>query len=423
VTRPFIPFVTAICWLGLAYKLTDLYRRRFDHALRCLCVTLAGAALSMTAQQVAAPLDVHTGIPNLGRLVSNAAALVAICGAQTFLIYVTRGPDAARPLVARRYAALAVCLATIAVLFALTPADRDTSAASPLHFHKIYNSPYIWVYLGYLGYGLTDVARYAWHYARISTRPYLRMAMWLAGIGGACGLVYALLRGVFLAADEAGYGLPTAEADTAGPLYLITTTILLVATTLPAWGPRLTALGHWYRSRQQLRQLRPLWMALHTAYPHLALLPPTTAIADALDPRDVPLRLYRRVIEIRDGLLTLRPHLAPGLAPAAQRLAEQAGLTGQNREAATHAALIAAALAARADGASQTDSQELPPDPSPTDTVAEIAWLTAVSRAFARMPRAQQAPKACPRWSPLRPPNLVKRTLRDLFGGTDQPVR
>jgi hypothetical protein len=386
VTRPFIPFVTVLCWLGLAYKLMDL-RRRPSPALRALCVALAGAAVSMTAQQVAAPVDVHTGIPNLGRVLSNAAALVAICGAQNFTVYVARGPQA-RLRVARRYAALLICLATIALLFAVTPPDPDTSAASSHHFHKIYNSPYVWVYLGYLGFGLADMARHAWRYAGMTSRPFLRAAVRLSGIGGVLGILYALLRGVFLAADEAGHGLPTWEADTAGPLYLLTTTLMLFSATLPAWGPRLTAARQWWTNRRQLRDLRPLWAALHEAYPHIGLMRPATPLAEMLDPRDMALRLYRRVIEIRDGLLALRPHLPPGAAPATDTVARPTAAGGTDRNAAAEASRIAAALAARASGTAPAESDAPPTDgDQPGDLSGEIAWLTAVSLAFARVPR------------------------------------
>jgi hypothetical protein len=41
--------------------------------------------------------------------------------------------------------------------------------------------------------------------------------------------------------------------------------------------------------------------------PEIALLPPRPPLIELLDPRDVDFRLRRRVIEIRDGLLDVRP--------------------------------------------------------------------------------------------------------------------
>jgi hypothetical protein len=61
-----------------------------------------------------------------------------------------------------------------------------------------------------------------------------------------------------------------------------------------------------------LRRLYPLWAGLCQAVPGIAL-DPVPAWADRLDPRDLQVRLYRRVIEIRDGYMALTPVAVPDI--------------------------------------------------------------------------------------------------------------
>src|SRR5439155_23768653 len=101
--------------------------------------------------------------------------------------------------------------------------------------------------------------------------------------------------------------------------------------------------------------------------------------------RDLDFRLYRRVIEIRDGRLALRGFLDERVAATADALGRRAGLSGDALAAATEAAVIAAALRAKAAGAPAR-----PPAAEPVtggrDLADEVAWLTQVARAFAGSP-------------------------------------
>ncbi|MFD0365983.1 DUF6545 domain-containing protein [Nocardia sp. GCM10030253] len=59
----------------------------------------------------------------------------------------------------------------------------------------------------------------------------------------------------------------------------------------------------WDRDSRDCRRLRPLWVDLTAAVPHIALVP------DNAGRRDPALRRYRMTIEIRDALLHLRRHV------------------------------------------------------------------------------------------------------------------
>lgn len=63
----------------------------------------------------------------------------------------------------------------------------------------------------------------------------------------------------------------------------------------------------WLEARRQYRELRPLWTAVTTQFPNIALFPVESPLREAFRVRQMRLRLYRRAIECRDGLVCLSP--------------------------------------------------------------------------------------------------------------------
>jgi hypothetical protein len=106
-------------------------------------------------------------------------------------------------------------------------------------------------------------------------------------------------------------------------------------------------------------------------------------------------RLYRRVIEIRDGLLALRSYRDPEVRIGARRCGEAAGLTGDELRAAVAAAQVRAALNAKAQGRvapansrGSADDREMFELRRGNDLTAEAAWLRQIARAYTRSPVA-----------------------------------
>jgi hypothetical protein len=106
---------------------------------------------------------------------------------------------------------------------------------------------------------------------------------------------------------------------------------------------------------------------MRDAFPEVILFTPRRAVIEMAGVDDVHLRLYRRVIEIRDGMLALRPYLP--------------GVEHETPEA--EAAAIAEALRRRAAGvapaADHRGFAEIGPEMSD-----EVAWLSRVSRAYCK---------------------------------------
>ncbi|MEU0544701.1 DUF6545 domain-containing protein, partial [Nocardia sp. NPDC005978] len=100
-------------------------------------------------------------------------------------------------------------------------------------------------------------------------------------------------------------------------------------------------------------------------------------------PRDL---VYRRVIEIRDALLLLQPHLTPEDTARAERTVERLGVRERDRAAAVEAARIAMALRAYRAGAVAVDRGESFRRPDRPTFLGELGWLVAVSTAYRGSP-------------------------------------
>jgi hypothetical protein len=96
-------------------------------------------------------------------------------------------------------------------------------------------------------------------------------------------------------------------------------------------------------------RLYPLWDALRQAVPEIEL---------PLDPAmrwNIRYRLYRRVIEIRDAQLALRPYASADVAAQAAAAAKAAGLPPDKAAALVEAAVIIDALESRLRGRQPQD--------------------------------------------------------------------
>lgn len=135
-----------------------------------------------------------------------------------------------------------------------------------------------------------------------------------------------------------------------------------------------------YRS---LRRLYPLWMALYRATPEIALLPPPSRLADVLTLRDPTFRLYRRVIEIQDGRLALRPYADARVEDIVSDLSHGTHLGEDERRAMVEAAQVAAAIRRKAAGRSTAFGAPSQPTVGGTDIAGEATALERVAHWYA----------------------------------------
>jgi hypothetical protein len=157
--------------------------------------------------------------------------------------------------------------------------------------------------------------------------------------------------------------------------------VSVTGATLPVWGPLAASpLRARWRARTY-RSLEPLWSALHREFPQIAL------TSGGGDP-GLAFLLYRRVIEILDGLLLLRPWLEPGIKD--QALAAARTLTARQAAAVAEAAQITAALHAHAIGAPAVSSDRPHADPARTGLRSHATWLADVSAAMNKTTSAER---------------------------------
>jgi hypothetical protein len=282
-------------------------------------MVLLAAIGTLDLPAIGAQLDAACGLPNLADVAQHVLAIVATTLALYCVEQVFGRPEPRNrwPAWARTVPPAGAVTALI-VLFALSPArTHPTDTRLYTDFTMQYAThpevvAYWVIFAVYLGTTFAVTARLAWRYGRRARRSLLGIGLQLTAAGMVAGLFYLGYGTAVVAARAAGVQGPFITTAPVVIQGLVGALIVLVAVggVLPAarrWALVRQATQYW-----SLRQLYPLWAGLCQAVPGIAL-DPVPAWADRLDPRDLQVRLYRRVIEIRDGYMALTPVAVPGI--------------------------------------------------------------------------------------------------------------
>ncbi|GAA0495617.1 hypothetical protein Ade02nite_18370 [Paractinoplanes deccanensis] len=336
-----------LLWGMAIARFPTLFR---DDRQRALWASVAAVAVAKTFSFP--PVLAETGAPAVPHLFGVLAAFFLL----RFVTLATGRGDK------RRQAALVgAVLVTLAVL-----AAGDTPPAPRIPTRDVA----YWVILEtYLGYILISATALFWSTSRQATPGLPRLALRLMAAGTAVITVFAVFRIAALVVHDLRAVEPAAER-------VQTVAVLLTVTGgMIAASPRARSAVTAYRS---LIVLRPLWKAMRDAFPEVILFTPRRAMVELAGVDDVHLRLYRRVIEIRDGMLALRPYLAPDGDPAADRATAEAHQ------------LVRALQRRNAGELAEASAAEWAPV-GPT-LAEEVAWLSRVSRAYRRAGRSARTP-------------------------------
>ncbi|WP_067495415.1 MAB_1171c family putative transporter [Actinoplanes sp. TFC3] len=234
-----------------------------------------------------------------------------------------------------------------------------------------------WVVLnGYLGTVLTIAATIFWQASCKAPAGLLRHGLRAIGVGVGVSAVYALVKTSLIVAEAlhapVSFEAVQPQADTVRALGTI---LAVVGAAVPA-GNRLRTVVGAYRA---LWELRPLWQVMRRTFPEVILFSRRRALLELSGVEEVQLRLYRRVIEIRDGMLTLRAYLPGGaLRDASAFLEEEA--TPELVEACG----IALALERHRTGSEASEQAQWTDTGEDSELGTEIAWLSRVSASFRR---------------------------------------
>jgi hypothetical protein len=257
-----------------------------------LSFTLNRREISFATDRLLHVADVSVPLKNLAT-VAASAAMVHLAGLMP-------GPIAERPRLRRcAYALLAAAGATMTVLFALAPRDPargdfvSERAGTPLvTAYSVLTQFGLFV-------GLACCLALFLPAAGRAERGSLRVGLRLLTAGAVVGLVFMLNRVAFQVSNALGSDVLNGPVAQSASRSLLAAMLLLFAAgaALPALG----GLGRWLAHYVALQRLRPLWASLVASVPHVVLGDPPGRLADLLTLRGVDLRLYRRIIEIRDA--------------------------------------------------------------------------------------------------------------------------
>lgn len=210
----------------------------------------------------------------------------------------------------------------------------------------------------------------------------VRVGLRILTLAGAVGAVWTAWGLSDIASTAATGRQPLGEHPVATLLSAVTALLVLAGTTVTLWGGPLAATGRRWRALRRHRALGPLWRALHEATPEIAL----GAAPERLRPgwRTAEFALYRRVIEIHDGLLLLRPHFPPTGPGQDGPTPDEPGQGGPD-DPAVEAARIARALDNRRRGVAPGGPAGVPaPRPGGDTLEDEVAHLVRVTEEFTR---------------------------------------
>jgi hypothetical protein len=373
-----IAAVALACWVMTGYKLRHLLRDRKNRALRYLCLTLASLSLSLSLNPFDPALDRIFGSRDAGMVIGNCLVVIAAGAAQAVLMYLPGAGAEVHRRVRNRNVVMLACVALLVAVFVLTPTPTPSAA--------VYKKIYILIYGGYVAWAAAQGAILSLRFARSATQVLLRLGLRLAVAGSLLGVCYATVRVV----DSFEYVQRLADIYVLVPaLYTTTTVTLLVAATIPSWGPRIgldRAMAD-LSARRDCRRLQPLWALVYRAAPEVTLLP---------HPTQPSLRRVRMIVEILDGYV----RLAPWVSEAAAQYARTAGTGHDEMDAATEARLLTIAARDKLAGRPPTDARTVtvaPPSPLHPDgeagAAAQVAWLIRVAQALHGL-RTTQTPSA-----------------------------
>lgn len=371
-------YLCAVGFAGFGYKLIEARRSQPARTMWFLagfgiCIATGILVLTPAMSALVGPGPVAEWVLNLA---GDELKLGAIGFAVAFTQSVWRGEGAR---LAPHALFTGATMVLLAVCFALSEPRRvgdDTvfsDAALPFALaDKVVFLLYSLVSLGLL---FAVFARSAWH----AEPGPLRAGLWLlaVGVGSAAAWTFWDVDDVVRLARTARIG---AREDLPSSILAAVTIVCVAAgATLSAWSPAVSSVVGRVRAYRAYRRIEPLWTALRTAVPGIALDPGRELAGGA------EFALYRRVIEIRDGHLALRPHFDPDLPARAEAAARRAGVREAEVAATVEAVTLAAAIEAGRAGRRFDREPDHPPDPAPeaeADVAAEAAWLVQVSRAW-----------------------------------------
>lgn len=320
----------------------------------------------------------ETVVPQVARLLSNCASLAAATAVLSVSFQLNLEPAEAQRRIRLRLILLAGSVFSMTILFAYEQMAHHSPRVHAL---------YLLLYISYLGFAVVDFLLQAVRQSKSTRRSSVRTGLRMAAAGCGFALVYTAYKLTRLIDMGLGRHLipdrPECSSLVTPPCVFSVTSpalavlLICLGLTLPAV---VYPIGQARRRRwetQSFEALDSLWQDLSAAMPKIVL--SSVGIAeDASNNSDF--LLQRRVIEISDGILALRPYRSRRVQERAQE-AFDAGT--EKGAAAVEAAVVKAALASSKAG--RFADEAAPPSAetaSRKDLRADTEWLLLVANAY-----------------------------------------
>ncbi|QIZ37917.1 hypothetical protein FDZ84_29315 [Saccharopolyspora sp. ASAGF58] len=311
--------VAAALSLALLWCLHRAWRTPGDPALWMVSACLAFMALSyplgwLARAAEADPAGQH-GIP---KVLLNAVIMLGYFFLMLFFLFsAASAGKGVRHQAWREVIPLAAALIAQTVSMALTPDHLRDHKFSTTDLQIPGIASFYFAGASYLVYVLVQAARFALRYAAESNRR-VRIGLRMAAVGLGIRALSGSLRVLLVVVFWLGGNVPDAVREMTATLAVIGGGLFVTGVLCPAVLLRIATMRVWWQHRRAYRELRPLWEVLNSVYPKDALDRRTRSLwRERVSPRRVRRRYWRRVIEIRDGLVQLSPHLADfGYSPS-----------------------------------------------------------------------------------------------------------
>ncbi|NYT95430.1 MAB_1171c family putative transporter [Salinispora sp. H7-4] len=343
--------VVVTLWIGVANKSIQLSRAPDDYPLRALtaCIACIAAMFTLGLPSVSGVLDrFATGLHSL---TINLGIMTAVYFLLAFFTYTVRGPAAQRRVRLEALLLLAA-LAVVTTTWSIAPLAVQTAPASTAVGDDPHATVFVLAVLGYLGYVHSQTLWWCVGFIRVTRVARLRHGLIMICLAVVTYLAAELTKSA-LAIAQLVDALPQPTVETINSTYValigVGTLIFVVGVSYSAFAGMLAAAAIWRAHRRQYRELQPLWSALHEAFPDLALSRlETRPWYKLFGQHGTHRRFYRRMIEIRDGLVQLAPYYDRAAMANMEAELRRAGRSDADIADITRMTMITAALRAKA---------------------------------------------------------------------------
>ncbi|GAB2769771.1 hypothetical protein KDA82_00895 [Streptomyces daliensis] len=294
--------------VAVAWKLCQWKRSPGGAPLRSVTLCLLCAALSYPVAMPGGASGVDTVAGHgTAKLIQNVLLLLTVYFLMCFYLYSADGPGARRR--ARREAVI-VALVAVAITVAALSVPHEVFAGSfSTADMTVPQIAFFYVTAGlYLMYALGAAGLWTRRYAGMSRRPHAT-GLWMAAVALSSMAVACAVRAVIVAIRWTGTSVPHPLMSAVAFLLVASILLFVAGVTYSGARARITSTRLWLRHRRDHRRLRPLWELLSETYPENVLRPASTTWWDRMRARGVHRRYHRRIVECRDGLVGISPHL------------------------------------------------------------------------------------------------------------------